>query len=148
MSRKQNQPAANSNKAVLTPFGVRDTSPNLESGPATTLDPGTPVSELPAVNSESGATGLAESPSSESVDTAGESREPGRPPGSKNREYASGERKPGICPNCRCTDANNESRNRIPTQHDPEFSHVDLIRCCCKKCGQWRIDRQKCNPAP
>ena len=71
----------------------------------------------------------------------------GRPPGAKNREYVRGERNPGMCPKCKCTDATSESSRTIPLTNDPDFTHVVLIRCRCKKCKQWRIDRQKCNPA-
>jgi hypothetical protein len=88
----------------------------------------------------------AESPVEETEPTV-EPAKAGRPPGAKNREYVRGERFPGMCPKCKCTDATSESRRVIELSNDPDFTHVALIRCKCKKCKQWRIDRQKCNPA-
>lgn len=73
----------------------------------------------------------------------------GRPPGAKNREYVRGERNPGMCPKCKCTESKVESTRVIPLPNDPDYKFVALIRCMCanSKCGQWRVDRQKCNPA-
>ena len=71
----------------------------------------------------------------------------GRPAGSKNRDYDTGERFPGICNRCKCTDSKAERRRVVKLTNDPDFSHVTIIRCQCVKCGQWRVDRQKCNPA-
>lgn len=85
------------------------------------------------------------------VPAAGESQPdtkgPGRPPGAKNRDYVRGERHPGMCPKCKCTDSAAESTRTIPLPNDADYKFVSLIKCMCKKCGQWRVDRQKCNPA-
>ena len=99
----------------------------------------------------------AETPETEStatvseIDEAAETPEsetgPGRPRGSKNRDYMTGERNPGMCPKCKCTDSLKESTRTVPLPNDPDFRFVHLIKCMCKKCGQWRVDRQKCNPA-
>ena len=80
-------------------------------------------------------------------DIGKKSESPGRPRGSKNRDYVSGERCPGVCPKCKCTESLNESKRILPLPNDREFRFVQLIKCMCKQCGQWRIDRQKCNPA-
>ena len=101
------------------------------------IDRPTPETEPTAAASE--IDDAAETPESETG--------PGRPHGSKNRDYMTGERNPGMCPKCKCTDSLKESTRTVPLPNDPDFRFVHLIKCMCKKCGQWRVDRQKCNPA-
>jgi hypothetical protein len=102
-----------------------------------------PAGERQGVSPPSNAS--AESPIPETSPTV----KSGRPPGAKNREYVRGERNPGMCPKCKCTESKIESTRVIPLPNDPDYKFVALIRCMCanKQCGQWRVDRQKCNPA-
>jgi hypothetical protein len=125
-------------KARRTQLGVR-----LDKHAATDVAP-SETEQNAAIATETGdAADVARSETghSETVTT------PGRPPGAKNRTYDSGERNPGKCKKCKCTESLNERKKIIPLSNDPEYTHVELITCCCKKCGQWRVDRQKCNPA-
>lgn len=69
----------------------------------------------------------------------------GRPPGTPNRDYDRGERRPGQCRKCKCTESLAEKKTLLPLPNDPDFTHVELIRCKCRRCGQWRIDRQPVN---
>jgi len=120
-------------------------APETETPPVTAPETVTGSTEVATVTENEAA---AESPVEETSPTV-TAPKAGRPPGAKNREYLRGERNPGMCPKCKCTESTSESSRTIPLTNDPEFTHVVLIRCRCKnkKCRQWRIDRQKCNPA-
>ncbi len=144
LGKRIDRPAPETESPTATPPESTLVATPPESELVATMDPQSP--ELDPVDSDE-TESLNPEPSAVDEDSVADSRGPGRPSGSKNREYARGERKPGICPKCRCTDVRVERKSMIPTPHEPDFSHVELIRCCCKKCGQWRIDRQRCNPA-
>lgn len=103
----------------------------------------------PKAESMDSTTAIPEVPEVPAVETGSlpPAKSGGRPPGAKNREYVLGERHPGMCPKCKCTESKAESTKTIPLPNDPDYRYVSLIRCMCKKCGQWRVDRQKCNPA-
>lgn len=72
-------------------------------------------------------------------------RGPGRPPGQPNRSYDRGERRPGQCRKCKSTEATTQKKTIRRLPQDPDYTHVELIRCRCRRCGQWRIDRQPVN---
>lgn len=73
-------------------------------------------------------------------------KKPGRPEGSKNREYAVAVTVPSSCPECGSTERT-EYINKSELEHegiDPFGRPFNLIvwrTCQCKECGQWRRDK-------